>query len=130
GLSELPDPGSRCVFREIRVEGLLRGIDDVGRRREVRLPDREGQDLLAACLHLRDEVSDVDGRRGLNRADTLREIDHADEEHGRLESFTARHVRPTVGGRQLPYAHRGPIGAARIDAPEEEREVDGWTGTM
>src|SRR5207302_8899456 len=116
-LSERPDRSSWRVFREMRVEGLLRGIVYVGRGREVRLPEREGEVLLAARLHLRDEVSDMDGRRGLDRADTLREMDHADEEYGRLESFTARPHLPYRQRPAIALCTRWSIGAARIDTP-------------
>src|SRR5437016_9910114 len=127
GLSELPDPGSGCVFREICVEGLLGGVDDVGRRREVRLPDRKGEDLLAARLHLRDHVSDMDRRRGLNRADTLREMDHAGEEYSRLESFTARphFAPPSEAGNWL--MHEVVLSAPRGSTPlgKNGRRMDG-----
>src|SRR5439155_14365762 len=126
-LPELPDPGSRRVFREICVEGLLGGIDDVGRGPEVRLPDRKREDILAASLHLRDEVSHVDGPRGLNRADTLREMDHADEEYSRLESFTARpHFAPlSEAGNWL--MHEVVLSAPRGSTPlgKNGRRTDG-----
>src|SRR5438094_9091300 len=72
-LAQLADSGSGGVFRVAVVEGLLRRFDDVRGRREVRLADGQGEDLLPLTLRLRDEVADADRGRGLDGKDALRE---------------------------------------------------------
>ena len=83
-LAQLTDPGSGGVFRVAVVEGLLRGFDDVRGRREVRLADGQGEDLLPLALGFRDEIADADRGRRLDRKDALRETGHGSREDGRI----------------------------------------------
>src|SRR5205823_14070195 len=75
-LPQLPNARSGRVLREAVIEGLLRRVDDVRRRREVGLSDREREDLLAAGLQVRDEVADADRGGWFDREDALRETGH------------------------------------------------------
>src|SRR5205823_12591218 len=84
-LPQLANARSGRVLREAVIEGLLRRVDDVRRRREVGLSDREREDLLAAGLQVRDEVADADRRGWFNREDALRETGHGGREDGRIE---------------------------------------------
>src|SRR3989442_5309565 len=87
-LAQLADSGGGRVLRVAVVERLLRRFDDVCGRREIRLADGQGENLLPLALGLCDEVADADRGGGLDREDALRDTGDGSREHGSIEKRT------------------------------------------
>src|SRR5207249_3762588 len=116
-LPQLANARSGRVLREAVIEGLLRRVDDVRRRREVGLSDREREDLLAAGLQVRDEVADADRRGWFDREDALRETGHGGSGRRKdRKGFTAPFIKQGWSAFLLSWVkdrlivpHRGSI---------------------
>mmetsp|Transcript_34983 Transcript_34983/g.109838 ORF Transcript_34983/g.109838 Transcript_34983/m.109838 type:complete len:550 (+) Transcript_34983:136-1785(+) len=122
GGAQLVRPRQRGVLDLALAQRLVRRLHHLGRRRKVRLADREGDDGLALPLELDGEIRDGDRRRRGHRRDGARDCNLAGR-RGRRRA-EVEYLAPELGegGAELVH-HVVRVCVVRVERVEEVERV-------